>query len=98
MSRNFPSALQERKRGSEGIDPRIRKVDCRCPNRFTVEGAPLLTEKENGCCPVMRFTSIKKAQYKMLRYYGGEDLYYGIPCFDSMGPGRWSQKFRRHVH
>ena len=34
---------------------------------------------------------------KMLRYYSREDLYYGIPCFDSMGPGRWSQKFRRHT-
>jgi len=33
----------------------------------------------------------------MLRYYGGEDLYYSIPCFDSMGPGRWSQKFRRYI-
>jgi len=33
----------------------------------------------------------------MLRYYGSEDLYYGIPCFDSMEPGRWSQMFRRHT-
>jgi hypothetical protein len=33
----------------------------------------------------------------MLMYYGCEDLYYGIPCFDSMGPGRWSQKFRGHT-
>ena len=37
------------------------------PDRFTVEEAPVFTEKENGCCPIMSFRSTKKGQYKHVK-------------------------------
>jgi hypothetical protein len=107
MSHSCSCVRHKHKRVSEGIDPHILNVDCSwrwvvcfTPRPLYLGRSPQypLKKRLGGVQNrSRRFGVDKKNSIKMLSFYDGEDLYCGILCYDSMGPGRWSKKFRRNT-